>query len=239
MRAVFYGAKARLDTQNNLTNMNSPQDNIAPKLLPQILWRQKQLFHAQEDKFKDQNVVEIAPGHGLFSQAILQHAPKHLTLVEHDPHQSELLAHYFAADARVSVSTEDVHHALTEKLAPVDTIVCAGFLYHTPHPLWVLERMAALNPRYILIDTACSQNGTIYACVEPTNQHGYRQTNKPHAGVAIKLPPEVYLTCMNSLGYRPVEQLNTVSPPTEGLPPDATDILKGWQRCFSFWFVRK
>ncbi len=219
--------------------MNSPENNIAPRLLPQILWRQKQLFQAQEEKFKDRNVLEIAPGHGLFSRAILQHDPKHLTLLEHDFHQSELLAQHFATDSRVTVTNDDVHHALTEKLKPVDTIVCAGFLYHTPHPLWILERMAALNPRYILIDTACSQNGAIYATVEPTNQYGYRQTQQPHAGIALKLPAEVYLSCMSSLGYRPIAQLNSLAPLTEGLTNESAEILLGWQRCFSFWFVRK
>ena len=207
--------------------------------MPQILWRQKQLFHAQEDKIKNLNVLEIAPGHGLFSRAILQHAPRHLTLIEHDPHQSELLAQHFARDSRVTVSNEDVHHALTDKLKPVDTIVCAGFLYHSPHPLWILERMAALNPRYILIDTACAPNEMIQVVPEPINQLGYRQTNSPHTGIALKLPAELYLTCMNSLGYRPIEQMNTLPPPTEGLSAEAAGILAGWQRCFSFWFVRK
>ena len=37
--------------------------------------------------------------------------------------------------------------------ARIDVIICAGVLYHSAHPFWILEGIAHLAPRLVLIDT--------------------------------------------------------------------------------------
>ena len=215
-----------------------PQDTLAEKLRPQVLWRQSQLFAGHEEKIHDKHVIELAPGHGLFSERILTDSPKTLTLIEADEQQAQLLRDFHAADPRVKVLSGDAHRTLTNDFGKVDTIVCAGLLYHTPHPLWLLENMARLSPRYILIDTACAPANMISARPELTNQHGYRQVVGPHAGLALLLPPEIYLSSMLSLGYKAVARVNTNPIPDSQVSGEAREILFGWQRCFSYWFEK-
>ena len=217
----------------------NPIDNLQINLVPQVKWRQSQLFHDAEKYLKNKNVLEIAPGHCLFTEKMLELGIDKIDLVENDPYQAEIIKKYYKETSKVNVILDDIHFALN-KLTPIyDTVICAGFLYHSPHPLWILEGIANLKPKYILIDTACASFGNIISEVEPVNQIGYRFTERAHSGVAIRLSPELYIFCLSQLGYKPIAQLNQKMAPVDESSSDRQkEILNGWKHCFSYWFER-
>ena len=217
-----------------------PSDLIADRLRPQILWRKEQLF---QEKFKPfiegKHILEIAPNHCLFTEKMLELGAKNISLVENNEKVFQLIESYFKNISEIKSYNKDIHFLLSELPKEFDTVICAGFLYHSPHPLWILEGIANLNPQYILIDTACSQTSQITVTPEINNEPGYRQVEDKSSGVALRLPPEMYFSIMSKLGYKAIAQVNQASPSSvANLTEEQQSILLGWNKTFSYWFER-
>jgi hypothetical protein len=216
-----------------------PSELLPSRLLPQILWRREALFDGHEEFIKDKTILEIAPSHCLFTEKMLDLGAKEIELVEKDPEPVDLARKYFAEDKRIKIRDDDIHFSLPKLVPRFETIVCAGFLYHSPHPLWILEGMANLSPEYILIDTACSHTESASMVPEKANEQGFRQVDGANCGYALRLSPLAYMQIMKNLGYRPVAQLNQKEPVIDpSWDEKQIEILNGWKYTFSYWFQK-
>lgn len=214
----------------------SPRDRLAPHLRPQIELRRKRLFEGAKGIFPGARVLEIAPNHCLFTEEILLQGAAHVTLVEYDKTQGEVIRKFYADHPKVSVVIEDIHTYLAGKNS-FDVIVCAGFLYHTPHPLWILEGMARLHPKFILIDTAISRGPSPEIYPESSNLPGYRQSGSEKVcGLSLRLPKSIYLEAMQGLGFVPHLQIDQSPGDVSGLTQEQAGIVLGWSRTLSSWF---
>ena len=64
----------------------------------------------------------------------------------------------------------------------IDTVFCFGFLYHTPHHMLLLSKIAQLNPKHLILDTAIIPSTTdcvIRLVKEKTAGDGNSITGQP------------------------------------------------------------
>jgi len=47
-----------------------------------------------------------------------------------------------ALGSKVELSDVDIHSQEFDQLPMFDTVFCLGFLYHSPHPMWILQNLA-------------------------------------------------------------------------------------------------
>jgi len=67
-----------------------------------------------------------------------------------------------ALGSRVQFLDSDVHSLKFEELPVFDTTFCFGFLYHSRHPLWVLENLARVT-RHLFITSKVFDHEKAYA----------------------------------------------------------------------------
>lgn len=213
-----------------------PRDRLAPHLRPQIELRKDRLFAGADDMISGARVLEIAPNHCLFTEELLRKEAAHVTLVEYDRPQGEVIRATYEDHPRVTVVIEDIHTFLISEKTSFDVVVCAGFLYHTPHPLWILEGIARLRPKHILIDTAISRGPTPEVYPESSNIPGFRQSgSEKTCGLSLRLPKSIYLDALKALGYLPSLPVDQSPGDVTGLTPEQAGIVLGWSRTFSCW----
>lgn len=217
----------------------NPRDRIAPHLRPQIELRRKRLFENAGDILTGARVLEVAPNHCLFTEELLRLGAAHVTLVEFDQAQGEVIRDFYRGNSQVTVAIEDIHLHLFHSDAPVDVVVCAGLLYHTPHPLWILEGIARLKPKHVLLDTATSRGTAPEIYPEPTNLPGHRQYHSQETcGMALRLPKAVYHEAMKNLGYAPGLPIDQTPADVSQLTPEQAGIVLGWSGTLSTWYRR-
>jgi SAM-dependent methyltransferase len=100
---------------------------------------------------QNKSVLEIGPFDGEISKLILRHRPKHVFLLEAAEFASQQLRGMFV-DKDVTVVHGDMHMDLVS-IGTVDVVVALGVIYHSPAPLWLLERIVNVcQPKYLVID---------------------------------------------------------------------------------------
>lgn len=188
---------------------------------------------------KDKQILELAPSHCLFTEKMLELGAAKIDLIEKDPSVIKSASEYFSDEKKVRIINDDVHFALPKLLPRYETVICAGLLYHSPHPFWILESIANLSPKNVLIDTACSHTEDAELVPEEVNRPGHRQVDGVHCGVSLRLTPTQLMMVMKNLGYKPVSQLNQNAPVIDHhLTEEQIRILKAWSYTFSFWFEK-
>ncbi len=58
-----------------------------------------------------------------------------------------------AKNSKITHSRLDVHDLTPEKFGLFDIVLCAGVLYHTRHPLLVLERLRSVTKELLILET--------------------------------------------------------------------------------------
>jgi SAM-dependent methyltransferase len=107
---------------------------------------------------RDRRVLDIASHDGRWSFAALMAGARHVTGIEARAH---LVRHavanlhaYGVPDDRFRFIEGDVFREI-DALASgsIDTVLCFGFFYHTPHHMGLLAKIERLGPRFLLLDT--------------------------------------------------------------------------------------
>lgn len=197
--------------------------------------RRQRLIDDFEELFRGSSVLELGAHTGGLTQSIVGYA-KSITVIENNPHCIPVLEAKFSGS--VELVHDDMHHALWRlPRRRFDLVVCAGVLYHSAHPFSLLEAMAYLEPRLILIDTM--NHGVDDVRVVPTvmtNSLNYRYNRYPDCGFSIVLGDTVIEGAMSRLGYKDMER---IAKDTVSIAPDRdSEYFRAWRRGFAAWFRR-
>lgn len=197
--------------------------------------RRQRLVDDFEEWFRDSSVLELGAHTGGLTQSIVRYA-KSLTIIENNPRCIPVLAARFSGS--VELVHDDMHDALWRlPRRRFDVVVCAGVLYHSAHPFSLLEAMAYLEPRRILIDTM--NHGVDDVRVVPTvmtNSLNYRYNRRPDCGFSIVLGDTLIERAMSHMGYQEMSRIAKDDVPIAPLQDSA--YFRAWQRGFAAWFRR-
>jgi hypothetical protein len=209
-------------------------------LIAQIEQRRLALFQSQYSKMiENLEILELGPNHCVFTDRMLEMKAKKVDLVEMDPQSCSFIRRKYQSENRIQLLEGDLHRILERSEKKYQTIICAGVLYHSPHPLWILERMADLQPEYVLLDTAISQTTQPSVQSEPLNKKGFLHSSSASCGLSIKLPADAILFAMKQLGYIPISNISeNFSYDPSGLDQSQIQVLEGWKKGFSYWFKK-
>jgi hypothetical protein len=112
-------------------------------------------------------ILDIASHDGRWSAACLANGAQHVTGIEAREHLArkaeKQIGRFAGPDQSYRFLAGDVHQ-LIQSFSPgeFDTILCLGFLYHTPHHFFLFEQFSRLEPRFLIIDTNISRrNGKL------------------------------------------------------------------------------
>jgi len=151
---------------------------------------------------KRQRILDIASYNGRWSYAALNLGAKHVTGVEKNPAFVERaranMEQLEAKKDEYEFICGDIHREIT-KFEPdqFDTIFCFGFFYHTPRHEFLVEKMVALQPKAIIMDTQLAKPG-----------QGIQFNDKPYYGRQGKVPYGVLQKMFGTRGYKIVKRAN-------------------------------
>lgn len=185
--------------------------------------------------FKDKRVLELGAHVGIFSQSLLDYS-KEVVLIENNPRCVQLLKKKFGKN--VQIIEEDVHHELWKfKPESFDVIVCAGILYHSAYPYFMLEGIAHLKPSKLLLDTLVSRTGDIeLRLMHPVNIQNFRFNHRPDSGAAIRLGPEAIDPALINLGFSSPIAIDKSSLSIE--PESDSKYFQEWKSSYSKWWQK-
>jgi len=149
-------------------------------------YRHKLLIEQNKEIIEGQRVLDIASHDGRFTLPALLAGASHVTGIEARPElveASEINMKLYEADPdKYNFICGDVHEEI-EKLDDVDVVFCFGFFYHTVNQFKLLADIAALEPKYLIVDTAvCKHPQPIFmlrkeSTEKPLNSVGDRAEN--------------------------------------------------------------
>lgn len=121
-------------------------------------WRTEILLTRNESAIAGKRVLDLASHDGRFTHACLALGARHVTGVEGRKHLVESARDNLTKMGHPRAQFEFFHNDLLEQLTELepgryDTILCFGFLYHTPRQLELLDRVRALEPQTLILDT--------------------------------------------------------------------------------------
>lgn len=201
------------------------------------------LFKPFEELLVNKTILEIAPYDGWFRRNFLNLPPKELHVVELNPSAINVLrGPKFSEDIDKDLFTvhdADIHLKLYE-FAPkqFEVIICSGFLYHTPHVLWITEGIARLKPEYVFIETFGDEFGFL---PEDVNGPGMRQSDHKCVPVNLAIPKLMQIDWFKSLGYEILQEVDTshadLSLDIKSDDP-ARNYFNLWKKEYGIWFKR-
>ena len=218
-----------IDNQELIDAGISSKDSLDCELM-----RKKILIDNFIHEFEGRRVLELGPNAGAFSSTLAEYASE-LTVIENNEKCIPFLKERLPS--HVKILQEDIHHYLW-KLKPgdYDVIVCAGVLYHSASPFYILEAMAYLKPKKILIDSLLAPDGSDVALslMYPVNVNNYRYNAFPDSRMAILLGENMIDRAMRNLGY--TEPL-AISKSECELPVDkSSKYFDRWKVSYSKWW---
>jgi hypothetical protein len=146
---------------------------------PVLRNRYKAIIDNNRPLLRDCRVLDLASHDGRWSLAALDAGAKSVHGVEGRAEcvraAERTFKHYGVDRSTYSFCNADVFDFLSEARGhPFDTILCLGFLYHTPRHYELFENFHRLRPRNVILDTAVIQSHKSFATFkeEPNDQPG-------------------------------------------------------------------
>jgi SAM-dependent methyltransferase len=138
-----------LDDIRNRTPLTPPHRyypygtiHIIPQILPVLDDNGIDLKAHVENK----SILDLGCGDGELSFFYESLGAKHLVAIDKKDFNGNHLEGFRALrtvlGSRVELIDADVHRMNFADLPPLDSVFCFGFLYHSPHPFWILENLA-------------------------------------------------------------------------------------------------
>ena len=219
---------------------NDSTDNGHSKLMKV---REKYLLAPFTEYFAKLRVLELAPFSGWFTRFIVNEGAADVQVIELNRWAVKALLRDFSKEileGKLKIHEADIHTKLYEfASAQFDTVICLGFLYHTPHVIWVLEGMARLQPEFILIETF---DGTSFSlAAEKINEPGMRQSDHLCLPFHACVPKKLLVEWMKLLGYevlREIDKSDAILPLDPEISEFTRDCFKRWVEQYSIWFKK-
>jgi hypothetical protein len=208
-------------------------------------FRYEILFNGIEasEVYLNKKVLELAPFMGWFSEEINKSCEQ-LDLIELHPTATNHLKELFKNEIiskKVNLYASDIHHKIFQLEPIYNLVTCCGFLYHTPHPFWIIEGIAKLRPQYILIDTYCCDHDVFLKDSGKINQYGMRQSRQLTVPYNLVISENVLLKSMEKLGYEIYLKVEKTDSDIShlNLPEELTEMFTFWKKnSFSAWFKK-
>src|SRR6516164_8961630 len=123
--------------------------------------RYRALIESNSAIIADKSVLDIASRDGRWSFAAYKAGARHVLGIEAHEHlvklAHECLRSYGVPAGPVHFLLGDVFVEL-DRIEPgtIETVFCIGFLHHTAHHMLLLNKIARLKPKYVILDTKVS-----------------------------------------------------------------------------------
>ncbi len=127
--------------------------------------RYRALISSNEQLIREKTILDLAAHDGRWSFAALKAGARHVTGIEVRSHlvESAIAAarEYGIGAERYQFIAGDVFDQIALlQTNSIDTVFCFGFFYHTPHHMLLLSKIARLNPKHLILDTAIDPSTT-------------------------------------------------------------------------------
>jgi SAM-dependent methyltransferase len=123
--------------------------------------RYRALIESNSAIIADKSVLDIASGDGRWSFAAYKAGARHVLGIEAHEHlvklAQESLREYGVPAGAIHFLLGDVFLEL-DRIEPgtIETVFCIGFLHHTAQHMLLLNKIARLKPKYVILDTKVS-----------------------------------------------------------------------------------
>lgn len=118
------------------------------------------LVHSNRELLQGARVLDLASHDGRFSFAALQNGASRVVGIELDPllrrEALENMERYGVPRATYDFVRGDIFDQI-DHVEPFDVVFCFGILYHITDHMLLLSKIAAREPRYLIIDTHTSR----------------------------------------------------------------------------------
>lgn len=179
-----------------------------------------------KEKIEDKVVLEVAAGkQGFVSDHILTRDPAKLIVSDVSDECLDFLSAKYKDNEKVDVMYVDgLDIDPVDFDTKVDTIVSAGYLYRTAHPLWHLSQLTKLEPAWIYVETLAVEYKETGKRIfgreeqkqinvgywdEPLGRHwSYHHNTEGALPIAIQLPQHLQDSTMKFYGYEKVYTTN-------------------------------
>jgi SAM-dependent methyltransferase len=105
---------------------------------------------------RGQTILDLGSGDGQLSFFLELFDPARIIAIDASPFNYNSLEGFralkTALQSKVELIDADVHYLDFDPLPHFDVIFCLGFLYHSPHPMWILEKLAR-STRMLFLNT--------------------------------------------------------------------------------------
>ena len=170
------------------------QNRLECRYRAMLAWNRKWISGA--------NILDIASYNSRWTYAALHLGAKHVTAVEINPDyvaKAEQNMKELGVDkSKYTLICGDIHKEITEfEVNQFDTILCFGFLYHTARHEFLADKITALQPKAIIIDTQLAKPGS-----------GIQFNVKPYYGRQGKVAYGVLQKMFGARGYKIVKRSN-------------------------------
>lgn len=195
------------------------------------------LIKKNAQKLQGMRVLEIGAHVGVMSEAILNYSSS-LTVIENNPDCVHILKKKFGK--KLKIIQEDAHHALL-KMKPhrFDVIICAGILYHSSSPLFLLESICRLTPKLILIDTLTTRENEDISLVPTTavNRLNFRYNNGPDSGFNVLLGQKSIEEALFNMHYKKIKTAQKIK--LKISQAQDSSYFQHWKNSYTQWFQLK
>ena len=171
---------------------------------------EKKYVQELEDFFtlkKGETVLEIAGGKGFYHSFYNKFKIGKYIAVEPNFEWLEI------AKTREYDCITEFNNCIYEDYYPtetIDTLVCAGLMYHLPHPTHFLEVVRnRFKPKTLYLETVGTypeKNDIdifdVHFTPEKVNTYGERFNTSKSVGLSLKPRLEFYIFCLSQLGYK-------------------------------------
>jgi 2-polyprenyl-3-methyl-5-hydroxy-6-metoxy-1,4-benzoquinol methylase len=149
-------------------------------------------------------VLEIGCFEGWITERVLTHNPTQLILLESHKKSVDFVTEKFP---QTTIIHGDMHEAVDlEQVGPVDVALVLGVIYHSPAPLYALEKLVNIcKPQTIILD---NMNPRFEWRDEIANEQGMRNTVTEWrtCDIVINIDNTITIQAMKNLGYNLVRQ---------------------------------
>lgn len=194
--------------------------------------RSKILLEDHCEFLENKKVLELAACKGGFTKTIASLADQVVAIEVKEEFAKEIQF------PNVKVIIDDIHQCIwAMKSENFDVAICAGFLYQTAHPFYVLEGIANLDPRYVLIDTLdfnVEKNALDVRILNNINSAYNRYNWKPDCHLTLTPGKNMIGLAMDRLGYAVSVEIDKSQ-----VPDTISDYVTSWKQSTSIWFEKK